>query len=203
MTWRSCSCLSQSRLFAPQHFCECWSARHLLWLSYSQLNGKKYIFCPFIFCNFRHYYCFCFDQSLLCLAALSLSSSLRLTLLLVLCAISSLRSFSSWFMLPSDSPLQTQSFCLAALRNQLFCIYFIAIWAFSDLFFLVSSSFYLFFSIMGLLLKITPIFWCIFHIQTRANTLFFPFFFFFWGGDLCWEKRVNMNGWTTVTVGVQ
>lgn len=134
------------------------------------VKWEKYIFCPFYFLQLQTLLLLLFSQSLLCLAAPSLSPSLRLTLFLVLCAISPLRSHSSWFMLPSNSPLRTQSFCLAAFRNHLFCIYFIAIRAFSDSFFLVSSSFYLFFSNLGLLLTISPIFWCIFQIQIRANT---------------------------------
>lgn len=76
---------------------------------------------------------------------------------LVLCALSPL---CSSFMLPSISSLQISfSTCSAALRNQLFCIYFIAIGAFPDFIFTKSPSLSCHFIppfCLGLALKLTP-----------------------------------------------
>lgn len=74
------------------------------------------------------YLVFCFPLRCVILfpeKQLSSSPPSRLSIFLRYFVPSHLSSSSS--VLPSNSPLQIQSFvCLAALRNQLFCIYFIA-----------------------------------------------------------------------------
>lgn len=138
-----------------------------------------------ILCNFRHYYCF-----------------VRPVIVVFgLCRLSFLLSFPlvpSHLFAPAHSCcLQTHhftfssSFCLAALRNQLFCIYFIAIWPFLiyfPLFFFTPSSFYRFLSIWGLLLKISPLYDVYFRFKLEQ---IFSFFFGGGGGVIC----VGRKGW--------
>lgn len=112
------------------------------------------------------------QSSLISAIASPLLSPVPLSSTGTLCRLTSLLLIHVAFSLTSSHSVFFFSF--AALRNQLFCIYFIAIWAFSDLIFLnfssPPSSFHLFlFVCLGVAFKVHPLFWCIFHIQTRAN----------------------------------
>lgn len=143
LIWRggAAKTLFESRLFAPRwNFCR--KATRLLLVEFLTVE-RKVVF-PW-FSAARDSTVVLFDRpssreplSLICavisppfppVPPSSAGTSCRLTSLLLIhcCLQSHLFTFSLYFS-------------FAALRNQLFCIYFIAIWAFSDLFFLISSS---------------------------------------------------------------
>lgn len=121
-----------------QNFCECWKARRLLLVEL--LTVKSSLFsCNFqtllSLCSTSHCFVRLSKEKQLCRHLPSPSSFLPLprSSTGTLCHLTAPAHHSCCLQ---HSPLLIQSsfFVWAALRNHLFSIYFIAIWAFSDLF---------------------------------------------------------------------
>lgn len=157
LTRRSCNCLppastttKKTKLFESdkvvnfspswktQNFCECWKARRLLLVEL--LTVKSSLFsCNFqtllLLCSTSHCFVRLSKEKQLCRHLPSPSSFLPLprSSTGTLCHLTAPAHHSCCLQ---HSPLLIQSsfFVWAALRNHLFSIYFIAIWAFSDLF---------------------------------------------------------------------